>query len=104
MTNLKAVLGDIGAMSETFHREGGNFRKLAHTVSPPVVSSGDGALDSSIKAMAELITQLHKSLADRIEDHGAKVKYAHDSFQRNDIDVHGLFEDLMGKHKEDTPG
>ena len=100
MTDLKAVLGDIKSMADTFHREGGNFRKLAPKVSPPIVSSGDPGLDDSIKAIADLIISGHTKLADRMEDHGAKVQYAHDSFQRNDIDVHGLFEDLTGKHKD----
>jgi hypothetical protein len=35
-------------------------------------------------------------MADRLDDHGDKVAYARDSFHRHDVDVHGVFEDLMG--------
>jgi hypothetical protein len=40
-------------------------------------------------------TALHIGFADRLDDHGDKVAYARDSFRRHDIDVQGLFEDLM---------
>jgi hypothetical protein len=36
-------------------------------------------------------------MADRIDEHGDKLSYAHDSYQRNDVDVHGVFEDLMAE-------
>jgi hypothetical protein len=102
MTDFNAVLGDIKNMADTFHRQGGDFRKLAPKVSPPIASSGDPGLDSSIKAIADLIITFHGDIADRMDDHSAKVQYAHDSFQRHDIDVHGLFEDLMDQHKDNT--
>ena len=94
--NLKAVLGDLAAMSGAFHGASKEYQGLAPDVSPPVADSGDDALNSSITAMADLIIGLHGKFCDRLDDHGDKISYAHDSFQRNDIDVHGLFEDLMG--------
>ena len=95
MADFKAVLGDLTSMSSTFHREAGNYRKLHSDVTPPVVSGGDAGLDAAIKEVADLIIALHIGFADRLDDHGDKVAYARDSFKRHDIDVHGLFEDLM---------
>ena len=45
--------------------------------------------------MADLIAGLHDKLSDRLDDRGDKLRYAHDSMRRHDIDVHGLFDDLM---------
>ena len=45
--------------------------------------------------MADLLVALHTGLGDRLDDHGDKVAYARDSFHRHDVDVHGMFEDLM---------
>jgi hypothetical protein len=95
MGDLRAVLGDLGSMSTTFHREAGNYRKLHNQVAPPVVSGGDAGLDHAIKEVADLIVALHTGFADRLDDHGDKVAAARDSYKRHDIDVHGLFEDLM---------
>jgi hypothetical protein len=93
--DFKAVLSDLTAMSKTFHDEAVNYRNLHADVAPPVVSGGDAGLDHAIQELADLIVALHIGFADRLDDRGDKVGYAHDSFRRHDIDVHGLFEDLM---------
>ncbi len=93
--DFKVVLSDLKSMSGTFHKEAGNYAKLKTNVAPAVAASGDPGLDSAIHSMMHAIAGLHAKLAGRIEDHGDLLKYAHDSFQRHDIDVHGVFEDLM---------
>ncbi|MEU9313093.1 DUF6317 family protein [Streptomyces sp. NPDC048256] len=93
--DFKAVLSDLTSMSRTFHDEAVNYRKLHADVAPPVVGGGDAGLDHAVKEVADLIVALHIGFADRLDDHGDKVTYARDSFRRHDIDVHGLFEDLM---------
>ncbi|MEU5533912.1 DUF6317 family protein [Streptomyces sp. NPDC020362] len=96
MSDFKAVYDDLATMAKTFHEQAGDYRKLHPDVAPPVVSGGDPGLDSAIKEVADLIVSLHIGMADRIDDHGDKVAYARDSFHRHDVDVHGVFEDLMG--------
>ncbi len=95
MADFKAVLGDLTSMSTTFHKQATSYRELHAQVAPPVVSGGDGGLDHAIKEVADLIIAMHIGFADRLDDHGDRVTYARDSFKRHDIDVHGLFEDLM---------
>ncbi|MET9364007.1 DUF6317 family protein [Streptomyces sp. NPDC006632] len=93
--DLKLVLADLNAMAGTFHTEAENYRKLHQNVTPAIAGSGDAGCDAAIKAMADLIAGLHDKLSDRLDDRSDKLRYAHDSMQRHDIDVHGLFDDLM---------
>ncbi|MFS4096735.1 DUF6317 family protein [Streptomyces sp. AF1A] len=96
MSDFKTVYDDLSTMARTFHEQADNYRKLHPDVAPPVVSGGDAGLDAAIKEVADLIVALHIGMADRMDDHGDKVAYARDSFHRHDVDVHGVFEDLMG--------
>ncbi|MDQ1046511.1 DUF6317 family protein [Streptomyces sp. V4I2] len=93
--DFKAILSDLTSLSTTFHDEAVTYRKLHADVAPPVADGGDPGLDHALREVAELIVGLHTGFADRLDDHGDKVAHARDSFQRHDIDVHGLFEDLM---------
>ncbi|MFF7235291.1 DUF6317 family protein [Streptomyces collinus] len=95
MSDFKAVYDDLATMARTFHGQAGDYRKLRPDVAPPVAAGGDAGLDSAIKEVADLIIALHVGMADRMDDHGDKVAYARDSFHRHDVDVHGVFEDLM---------
>ncbi|WP_053663450.1 DUF6317 family protein [Streptomyces sp. MMG1121] len=93
--DFKVIYDDLSTLAKTFHDEAGNYRKLHPDVAPPVVSGGDAGLDSAIKEVSDLIISLHDLLADRMDDHGDKAVYARNSFHRHDVDVHGVFEDLM---------
>ncbi|MFI1165207.1 DUF6317 family protein [Streptomyces sp. NPDC020801] len=93
--DFKAVMSDLTSMAKTFHEQARHYRELHPNVTPSVVSGGDAGLDHAIKEVAQLIEGLHVLLADRLDSHGDKVTHARDSFQRHDVDVHGLFEDLM---------
>lgn len=92
--NLQVVLHDLSSMAGTFKRESKACGDLHEKLKPAIAPSGDPGLDASIKAMWDLIAGLHDTLTDRIADHGDKLQYAHDSYQRNDVDIHGVFEDL----------
>ncbi|MGQ4512690.1 DUF6317 family protein [Streptomyces sp. DW26H14] len=93
-TNVQLVEADLSGMAATFKKESKACGDLHAKLKPAVAKSGDPGLDESIKAMWDLIAGLHDTLTDRIADHGDKLQYAHDSFHRNDVDIHGVFEDL----------
>jgi hypothetical protein len=93
--DFKVVLADLGSMASTFHTQAKNYAELQSKIAPPIAASGDAGLDDSIAAIMEAIAGLHAKLAARIDDHGDMLKNAHDSYQRHDVDVHGVFEDLM---------
>ncbi|MCC9309010.1 DUF6317 family protein [Kitasatospora sp. RB6PN24] len=92
---FELVLGDLQSMATTFHTEAQTYANLKTSVAPPIAASGDGGLDNAITSMMEAIAGLHAKLAGVIEANGDKLKTTHDSYQRNDVDVHGVFEDLM---------
>ncbi|MFC9928054.1 DUF6317 family protein [Streptomyces sp. NPDC127190] len=96
MTDFTVIYDDLSTMAKTFHTQARDYRALHADVAPAVAGSGDPGLDSAIKEVADLIVALHIGMADRLDDHGDKVAYARDSFHRHDVDVHGVFEDLMG--------
>ena len=91
----QVVLGDLKNMALTYHREATTYRALRPQVTPPIADGGDPALNDAIQIIMSAIDSLHTKLGDRIDDHGDKLMYAHDSYQRHDVDVHGVFEDLM---------
>ncbi|MGW0208370.1 DUF6317 family protein [Streptomyces sp. NPDC003233] len=96
MTDLKIVTSDVTEMASTFHTEAKSYAKLHTSVSPAVAESGDDGLDHTIRSMMEAISGLHARLAGRIEEHGDLLDAAVKHLTHSDIDVHGLFEDLMG--------
>jgi hypothetical protein len=89
------VLADLASMTKTFHTQARSYASLKANVAPAIAESGDPGLDHAITSIMDAIAGLHANLAGRIEEHGDNLSYAHDSYQRHDIDVHGLFEDLM---------
>lgn len=89
------ILADLSSMASTFHTQATHYAALKADVAPPIAGSGDAGLDDSIASIMDVIAGLHAKLAGRIEEHGNSLDYAHGSYQRHDIDVHGLFEDLM---------
>jgi hypothetical protein len=93
--SVKVVLSDLDALQSQLRNAQQEYKGFAKEVAPPVADGGDGALNSSITAVADLISSLHDAFVQRLGDHADKVKYAHDSYQRDEVDVHGLFEDLM---------
>ena len=89
------ILGDLSSMASTFHTQATDYAALKVNVAPPIAPSGDGGCDEAITSIMDAIAGLHAKLAGRIEEHGSGLDYAHASYKRHDIDVHGLFEDLM---------
>lgn len=88
-------MGDLQSMASTFHAQAENYASLKAVVVPPIAPSGDAALDDAIGSMLEAIAGLHAKLAGRIEDHGGKLQYTHDSIGRGDAGIHDAFDDLM---------
>ncbi|AEW95819.1 MULTISPECIES: DUF6317 family protein [Streptomycetaceae] len=93
--DLKAVLGDLKATGDAFHRAADDYRGLTPHVSPALADGGDPGLNDAIREVSDLIRALHTAFADRLRSHGDQVHHAHDAYQRQDDDTHQLFDDLM---------
>lgn len=89
------VLADLATLNKTFATQATSYAGLASDVAPAIAASGDPGLDHSITSVMDALAGLHANLAGRIQEHADRLSAAHDSYQRHDVDVHGLFEDLM---------
>lgn len=94
MAGYEVVLGDLRSMASTFHNEADSYKGLKDKVSPHPADTGDGNLNNVLKSVMETLDVLHSQMATSIQDHGDKLKTTHDSYQRREIDNHGLFDDL----------
>lgn len=95
MSDFQVVLGDLRRMADTFGSEGERYRAITPKITPPIADGGDGALNGAMQGVIELIGVLHEQMAKSIADHHDKLSYAHDSYQRRDIDNRALFDDVM---------
>jgi len=91
------VLADLRAMRGTFAREHDTYAGIKAKLTPPVAATGDGVLDETLAAVMDAIALMHEGLAARIEEHADKLGKSADSYERADIDSHGLFDDLMAE-------
>ncbi|MBF9067539.1 hypothetical protein I2501_05730 [Streptacidiphilus sp. NEAU-YB345] len=82
-------------MAKTYHTQADDYRSLKMQVTPPLADGGDPGFNDALQTIMNAVDSLHTKVGDRIADHGDKLGYAHDSYQRRDVDVHGVFEDLM---------
>ncbi|MEY9844075.1 hypothetical protein ABH940_001139 [Streptacidiphilus sp. BW17] len=93
--SYQVVLADLAAMAKTYHSQADHYRSLKVQVSPPLVDGSDPGFNDALQTIMDSLDSLHTKMADKIDDHGDKLSYTHDSYQRRDVDVHGVFEDLM---------
>lgn len=96
-SGFQVVLADLKHMADRYRSESDAYRSLKPQIAPQIAEGGDPGLDHSIKMIMDVIDGIHTELADRIEEHGDRLAYVHDSYQRSDVDVHGAFEDLMAE-------
>jgi hypothetical protein len=89
------VLGDLRSMGSTFLSEHGEYLKVKDRITPAAAATGDGNLDETLCAVMDAVAMMHEVLAARILEHADKLGKAADSYERSDIDSHGVFDDLM---------
>lgn len=92
------ILDDLKAASDTFHREAQGFAAIVPADGPPRPDGGDNAVNSSLQCVLEAIGGLHLALAGTIGNHGDKLRTAHDNYQKCEVSVRELYDDLS------TPG
>lgn len=97
MSDFKVVLEDLTELSANFTKESSAYEQLIPSINPPAVDGGDDNLNKVLTGLVKTFDNLHHRMVASISDHADKLKYAHDSFERKDIEVHDLFEDLVPK-------
>jgi hypothetical protein len=95
----KVVLDDLATMSQQFEQGHADFAAAAEAVKAEPVDTGDGTLNDYLAYVTGRIEELTIKSAELIQEHAGKVKYAHDSYERHDIDNEELFEDMDFEYK-----
>lgn len=89
------VLADMRSMTGTFEREHTAYLAIKPKLTPPVAATGDGHLDATLQTVMDTLSLMHDEMATSIDDHAKGLRTAGDSYERHDVDAHGLFDDLM---------
>lgn len=93
--HFQVVLEDLREMAGSFRTEGDTYEKIKPKVTPLVADAGGGPINEMLGAVMECLDVLHTKMAESISEHAGKLRDAHDTYQRHDVDAHGLFDKLM---------
>lgn len=88
------VLSDLADASATFERESKIYAAVMPNGGPAPVDGGDGAFNDSLGIVLTAIGGLHLGIAGAIEGHGQKLHIAHDNYQKQEVSVRELFDDI----------
>jgi Family of unknown function (DUF6317) len=94
---FQVVLSDLATAAQTFHTEAGTFKAIMPGASgPPVPDSGSGAFNGMCQAVVDAIWTLHLVIGGDIDEHGTKLRRAHDNYQHTDGSVAAVANQLTG--------
>ncbi|WP_327068641.1 DUF6317 family protein [Kitasatospora sp. NBC_01302] len=93
------VLDDLQGASDTFHREAQSFAAIIPTDGPPRPDGGSEAVNGMLQCVLEAIGGLHLAVAGTIGNHGDKLRTAHDNYQKCEVSVRELYDDLSNPSK-----
>ncbi|MGW1200617.1 DUF6317 family protein [Streptomyces sp. NPDC002536] len=97
---LRATVDHIDATGKAFHREAAELARTRHLASPPTPGVGDVALSSALSHLSDAFGAAHQMMTGLIDGHGSKLRKAAADYRNTDIDVHGMFDDLIEKYKD----
>ena len=92
---FSVILGDLTKMSNSFAAANKQYSALRPNISPPPVGTGDAALNSTLKTLTEYLDVLHTKMSEAIDEHSKRLILTRASFERHDIDVRFMFDDMM---------
>jgi hypothetical protein len=84
------VLDDLLGMSTAFGADSRDFSALMPVNGPATPDCGDADLNTVMSVATEMAGQLHALIAQRIEQHAAKLRAAHDIYERAETDLQAL--------------
>jgi uncharacterized protein YukE len=92
---FQVILSDLDDMAGTFTSEVGTYQAISAKLNPPVADSGDGSLNETMQSVLNLLSYLQGKMAESIDEHATNLRSARDAYQKNETDIHGLYNDLM---------
>ncbi|MCC2275782.1 DUF6317 family protein [Streptomyces sp. ET3-23] len=96
---LRATVDHIDDTGRAFQQEAVDLGRTAHLASPPTPGVGDVALSSALLRLSDAFGAAHRMMTGLIDGHGSKLRKAAADYQNTDIDLHGMFDDLIDKYK-----
>lgn len=91
---FQVILDDLKSMAKIFSDEATVYEGLVPGFLPAAVDSGDDILNKAMKSALETLEILNHQVVRTMQTHSQKLTYAHDSYERHDIDNRKLFDDL----------
>ena len=92
--SYSVVLADLAAAASKFTTESGTFKAVMPADGPPCPDGGSAAVNQSLQAVVQLAAALHLQITGMIAEHGAKLKSAHDQYQKTEESIGQMCTDL----------
>jgi len=90
----QVVLGDLSSGSDAFARESTTYADIMPSNGPTPVDGGAAAFNDSLNIVLTAIGGLHLGIAGAIAGHGQKLRIAHDNYEKQEVSVRELFDDI----------
>jgi hypothetical protein len=97
VAGYKATLDELAQAAKKFTQEGRSLEGIAKALPQDSPDTGGGDLNSALGAVLSATQLLGQTLADRVSEHGGKLKAAHDDYHHNEGRNQHLFSELMSK-------
>ncbi len=91
----QVTLDELAAVAGKFSEEGETLGAVADGVPDKGPDTGGSGLNATLTAVLAATRFLSATLADRVSEHGTKLKGAHDAYRRTDTGNKQLFDELM---------
>ena len=88
------LLGDLGTASDAFARESKTYAGIMPNNGPTPVNGGAAAFNDSLGIVLTAIGGLHLGIAGAIAGYGQKLRIAHDNYEKQEVSVRELFDDI----------
>jgi hypothetical protein len=95
MGGFSVVLGDLTNMASSFASANRQYTALRPEITPVQPETGEASLDEQLTSLLALLDVLHTKMSEAIDEHSKRLIMTRDSFQRHDIDVRFMFDDMM---------
>lgn len=93
--SFSVVLGDIAATAKVFTDESDTFKAIMPDEGPGYPDGGDASVDGVLHTVISAVGLLHLQIAGAIGDHASKLSSVHDNYEKTDISVQQLLQDLQ---------
>lgn len=93
------ILDDLVGAADTFHREAKAFAAIVPTDGPPRPDGGDAAVNGMMQCVLEALGGLHLAVAGAVDNHGGQLQTAHDNYQKCEVSMRELYDDLIDPTK-----